>query len=297
MPPVSPNSSASPAFHPRVVCYHQTHHDKEGEYISILPLLTEASDVIAITHLILAAIHLNPNPGHVTLNDDPPDAPRNIPLWEEIRIFQDVGIRVLGMLGGAAQGSFARLDQSDDAEFEAYYQPLRDMVRRHALDGLDLDVEEEMSLAGIVRLVDRLKADFGPPFIITMSPVATALQGRPHLSGFDYEALEVMRGGSIDFYNVQFYNNWGQLSDLAGYGAILRQGWSPEKVVVGVLTNPGNGHGWIPLEDLQRTLAALTRFYPRFGGVMGWEYFNSMPGDRQRPWEWAETMMKMLKVN
>lgn len=284
----------APPFQPRVICYHQTHHNQDGEYVSILPLLTEASDVVGITHLILAAIHLNHNPGDITLNDDPPDAARNVPLWEEVRIFQDIGVRVLGMLGGAAQGSFARLDQSD-AEFESYYQPLRDMVRQHALDGLDLDVEEEMSLAGIIRLVDRLKADFGPSFIITMSPVATALQGRPHLSGFDYEALEVMRGASIDFYNVQFYNNWGQLSDLTGYSAILQQGWSPEKVVVGVLTNPGNGHGWISFDDIQRILAVLARAHSGFGGVAGWEYFNSMPGDRQRPWEWAEAMMKTLK--
>lgn len=249
--------------------------------------------MIGITHLIVAAIHINGDPSDITLNDDPPDAARNAPLWEEVQIFQDVGVRVLGMLGGAAKGSFERLDKSN-AEFELYYQPLRDMVRQHGLDGLDLDVEEEMSLAGVIRLVDRLKADFGQSFIITMSPVATALQGQPHLSGFDYEALEVMRGHSIEFYNVQFYNNWGQLSDGTGYGAILHQGWRPEKVVVGVLTNPGNGNGWIPLEDLQRTLVALVQFNPRFGGVMGWEYFNSKPGGSDRPWEWAETMMKTL---
>ena len=290
MPPVIP------PFQPRVVCYHQTHYNQEGDYVSILPLLTEASDVVGITHLILAAIHLNQRPGDISLNDDPPNAARNSPLWEEVRIFQDIGVRVLGMLGGAAQGSFTRLDQSE-AEFESYYLPLRDVIRQHGLDGLDLDVEEEMSLAGIIRLVDRLKADFGSSFILTMSPVATALQGRPHLSGFDYEALEVMRGSSIDFYNVQFYNNWGKVSDVMDYSAILRQGWSPEKVVVGVLTNPGNGHGWIPFEDIQRTLATMTQFNSKFGGVAGKEYFNSMPGDRQRPWEWAEAMMKMLKAH
>jgi hypothetical protein len=289
MPPVTARAQ------PRVVCYHQTHRDPDGAHISVLPLLTEASDVIGITHLILAAIHINHDPELITLNDDPPDDPRNAPLWEEVQTFQDVGVRVLGMLGGAAQGSFARLDQSE-AAFERYYRPLRDMIRRHGLDGLDLDVEEEMSLTGIIRLIDRLRADFGPSFIITMSPVATALQGQPHLSGFDYEALEVMRGSSIDFYNVQFYNNWGQLSDLMGYRAILALGWPPEKVVVGVLTNPGNGHGWIPLQELQRTLTALAQYNHRFGGVMGWEYFNSMPGDRQRPWEWAEVMMKTVTL-
>lgn len=290
MPPTAPTE-----FQPRVVCYHQTHHNPNGEYISILPLITEATDLIGITHLIIAAFHLNDGPSNITLNDDPPSAPRNTPLWEEVRVFQDIGVQVLGMLGGAAQGSFARLD-GNDADFNAYYTPLRDTIRAHALDGLDLDVEEAMSLAGIIRLIDRLHADFGPDFLLTLSPVATALQrGRPHLSGFDYEALEVLRGDRIAWYNVQFYNNWGALADFVVYDAILRQGWPSHKVVVGVLTNPANGQGWIPLESLRLTLAALVQYYPRFGGVMGWEYFNSLPGGCERPWEWAELMMKTMR--
>lgn len=206
---------------------------------------------------------------------------------------QDIGVKVLGMLGGAAQGSFQRLDASDE-QFEAYYVPLRDMIRYHRLDGMDLDVEEQMSLGGVIRLIDRLKADFVPGFLITLAPVATALQGRPHLSGFDYEALEVMRGSSIAWYNTQFYNNWGRLESFIDYDAILRQGWKPEKVVVGVLTNPGLGHGYVEFENLKRTLTALTQFYPGFGGVMGWEYYNSRPGDEDAPWEWAGHMMRCV---
>ena len=207
---------------------------------------------------------------------------------------QDVGVKVLAMLGGAAQGSFQRLDQSD-WEFEAYYVPLRDMIRRHNVDGLDLDVEEEMSLNGIIRLIDRLKADFGPEFLVTLAPVATALQGRPHLSGFDYEALEIMRGSCIAWYNTQFYNNWGRLESFIDYDAILRQGWRPEKVVVGVLTSPGNGNGFVDTEDLKRTVAALSQFYVGFGGVMGWEYFNSQPGGEGRPWVWAMGIMACVR--
>lgn len=177
---------------------------------------------------------------------------------------QDIGVRVLGMLGGAAQGSFQRLDKSD-AQFEAYYIPLRDMIRRHHLDGLDLDVEEEMSLNGIIRLIDRLKADFGPDFLITLAPVATALQARPHLSGLDYEALEVMRGDCIAWYNTQFYNNWGRLETFFDYDAILRRGWRPEKVVVGVLTCPENGSGFVEMEVLKGTVRAFGEFYRGFG--------------------------------
>lgn len=316
-----PTTLPPPQFQPRVICYHQTHYNRAGEYVSILPLLTEPTggDVIAITHLVLAAIHLNDAPGDINLNNDPPNAPKYAQLWEEVRVFQDVGVKVLGMVGGAAKGSFRRLDpragsgsgsqeagssesesESSLLSFERYYGPLRDMVRAHGLDGLDLDVEEDMSLEGIVALIDRLKADFGDDFLITLSPVATALQGLPHLSGFDYEALEALRGASsIAWYHVQFYNGWGQPPTTTyEYDALVTtRGWPPHKLVVGVLTSPQNGHpaSYVSLEDLTPTLSALARAYPRFGGVVGWEYFNSLPGGLDRPWEWADAMMRTLR--
>lgn len=200
------------------------------------------------------------------------------------------------MLGGAAKGSFTRLD-SDDASFEAYYVPLRNLIRERNLDGLDLDVEEPMTLAGIIRLIDRLKSDFGKNFIITLAPVAAALMSdRPehNLSGFSYEALEVMRGKDIAFYNTQFYCGWGDLSKTDGYDFIVARGYSADKIVIGMVTNPGNGSGWVPFEILQEVLITLKHRYPAFGGVMGWEYFNSQPGDRSRPWEWAAFMTKHL---
>ena len=289
MPPIE-----NPPHQPRVVCYHQTQYNKNGEFVSALPLVTECVDIIGCSHLIVAAIHINETPGHITLNNDPPGDAKYDRLWEEVKVLQDVGIKVFGMLGGAAKGSFTRLDQSD-AVFEDFYVPLRDVVRAHGLDGLDLDVEERMSLAGVVRLIDRLKADFGHAFSITLSPVATALQGGRNLSGFDYEALEVMRGSSIDCYHAQFYNYHGRLQDFTAITTILGRGWKPEKVVVGVLTNAANGHGFIPFEELRLILMALRQYVPKLGGVMGWEYFNSVPGGEDRPWEWAESMMKIMR--
>ncbi|KAL8785019.1 MAG: hypothetical protein Q9213_003612 [Squamulea squamosa] len=286
MPPITHENT----FNPRVVLYHQTHYTRSQEYISLLPLLTEATDVVNVTHLIVAAIHLNTPAGNIHLNEHPPTHPLFNPLWEEIRILQDVGVKVLGMLGGAAQGSFQRLDGTD-AEFEEYFAPLRDCVKQCGFDGLDLDVEEDMSLLGIIRLIDRLKVDFGQEFIITLAPVAKALQGGQHLSGFDYEALEVMRGPQIAWYNVQFYNNWGNLTGFEGYGAIINKGFQAEKVVAGVLTNPVNGtQGWAEAQELARTVGMLKVLFPGFGGMMGWEYFNSTPGGEERPWEWAETI-------
>ncbi|KAK4103981.1 glycoside hydrolase family 18 protein [Parathielavia hyrcaniae] len=285
---------------PRLITYYQTHHTPSGTPISVLPLVQQPG--ISVTHLILAAVHINQDPAALTLNDHPPSHPRFATLWAELRVLQASGIKVLCMLGGAAKGSFARLDQpSDDnestaASFERYYAPLAELIRARGLDGIDLDVEEPMSLAGVVRLIDRLRADFGPGFLITLAPVATALLDCAHnLSGFDYEALEVLRGREIAWYNAQFYCGWGDCSNPAMYEMILARGWPPEKVVVGLVTNPGNGSGWVPWNMLATVLPVLVGRHPRFGGVMGWEYFNSLPGGEGRPWEWSQVMTALLR--
>jgi chitinase len=204
----------------------------------------------------------------------------------------------MGMLGGAAKGSFTRLDLDEDT-FELYYIPLRNMIRERGLDGLDLDVEEPMTLAGIIRLIDRLKSDFGEGFIITLAPVAAALQSdnpKHNLSGFSYEALEVMRGRQVAWYNTQFYCGWGDMSKTDGFDFMVARGWPAQKIVIGMVTNPANGSGWVPFEILQEVLITLKGRYPGFGGVMGWEYFNSLPGDRDAPWQWAEFMTKNVRT-
>lgn len=291
MPPLP--GAQVPAWNPRIVCYFQTYHH-DGEYISLLPLITNSSGV---THIILAAIHINSDPKNLTLNDDRPDHDKYTQLWDEVLVLQDSGIKVLGMVGGAAKGSFARLDRSESrtdipvARFEAYYGPLRDMIREYNLDGVDLDVEEEMSLEGMCHLIDRLRADFGQSFIITLAPVATALIiGRPHLSGFDYRSLEATKGSSISWYNTQFYNGWGGLNNTAVYDLIIDCGWKPEKVVAGMLTHPKHGgSGYVPLLLSAAVLGTLVEKYPTFGGVMGWEYWDSLPQE-QHPWMWSFCM-------
>ncbi|KAI1753566.1 alkaline phosphatase [Xylaria castorea] len=278
---------------PRLILYYQTLHNPDGTPISILPLLTKPG--IHVTHLIVAAIHINDDPDALTLNDHPPSDPRYVTTWAELRIAQASGISVMGMLGGAAKGSYARLDR-DQATFERYYASLYEMIRERGLDGLDLDVEEDMSIVGIIRLIDRLRADFGSGFIITLAPVATALvDARRNLSGFDYQALEVARGDQIAWYNAQFYNGWGDASNPVLYEMCVTYGWKPEKVVVGLVTTPDNGFGYVHFGILSHNLRLLQRQFPKFGGVMGWEYFNGQPGGKQHPWEWAQEMTKILR--
>ena len=273
-----------PAAPARVVVYYQTHH-VDGTLVSPMELVRRSPSLTAI---IVGAIHVNAEPGDITLNDDPADHPANDSMWAELAAVQEQGVAVIGMLGGAAMGSFERLEP---ANFATYYPHLRELVAKYRLNGLDLDVEEDMTLEGARHLIEALRADFGQDFLITLAPVATALSGGGNLSGFDYEELFKSHGADIAWLNTQFYCGWGVLDATGEYDAIISRGVFPaSKVVAGTTTHPMHGKGYVEPAVLNETVASLAAKYPDFGGMSAWEYFNSEPGGVAAPWEWAQAM-------
>ena len=257
--PVHHVAPRAPSGLPRLVIYFQTTHDADGLPVSMLPLITEKQ--IALTHLVVCSFHIYGN-GSIHLNDFPPGRPLFSTLWNETRIMQAAGVKVMGMVGGAAAGSFgADTLDGDAAAFERAYGLLRGEIRARSLDGMDIDVEEPMSQAGIARLVRRLRADFGRDFTITLAPTATALWQRGgSISGFDYMALERAAGRDIDFYNAQFYNGFGDMGSAAAFGRVVEAGWDPGRIVAGQLTSPANGGaGYVAPAQLGATVRALRR--------------------------------------
>ncbi|KAM5537927.1 hypothetical protein V8D89_008403 [Ganoderma adspersum] len=275
----------------RVVMYYQTQYHN-GQYVSVLPLIGY------VTHLLLAAFHLNM--GHtgadiVHLNDNIPSSSFFDPMWPEIAQLQGNGTKVLGMLGGAAPGTY---DCLVDSLFDTYYPPLRDVIATYHLDGLDLDVEQSVSPATVNHLIQQLKADFGDDFIITLAPVASALTEGGNLSGFDYIDLERNMGPQIAWYNAQFYSGFGSFFPDDQYISIIdyEQGIDPARVTAIVLTNPANGGGYVSADSVVSSIHNLMEKYgTEWGGVGGWEYFNSLP-DSNQPWEWAVTMKDAMQV-
>jgi hypothetical protein len=278
---------------PRLVIYYQTTHDSSGRPISMLPLITEQH--IALTHLIVCSFHINVD-AEVHLNDFPPGHSHFDTVWAEAQVLKNAGVKIMGMVGGAAAGSFNSRTLDGNAEtFEHYYGQLRDVIIQYGLQGMDIDVEQSMSQQGIARLVDRLYSDFGQEFIITLAPVASALRNGANLSGFDYENLEAAYSVAIDFYNAQFYNGFGSMANTAAFDAVIANGWDPRKILVGQITTPANGGQYVAFDRLNATIVELRRKYGEIGGVMGWEYFNSQPGAEARPWEWAQKMTEILR--
>ncbi|EPE05896.1 glycoside hydrolase family 18 protein [Ophiostoma piceae UAMH 11346] len=297
---------------PRLVIYFQSANDPTGAPISLLPLITEKG--IALTHLIISSFHINRDQDLV-LNDWAPSDTRFDTLWSEAAILQRAGVRVMGMLGGAASGAWTTdtLDSPDVDTFEHYYGQLHNLIVQHGLQGIDLDVEQKMSQDGISRLIRRLTADFNSDysnrFEITLAPVGSALL--PHitggnLSGFRYQTLELELGKEIAFYNAQLYNGWGTVESPIFYQMMLGNGsgldpecpWVPEKVLLGDVTSPDNGDGYVDAPIFNLTVAAIRDTYkPRheIGGIMGWEYFNSLPGNTAKPWVWAQEMTAILR--
>ena len=273
----------------RVVVYYQTTHfnGSETNNVSLLPLVQESE--VAVTHVLIGAIHVtSEEAGWIRLNDYTPDNEIFDHVWSDAAELQSRGVTVMAMVGGAAGDSWERL--SGDS-FEAHYAHLHDFIGTYNIQGLDLDVEQSMGLADMINLIDRLKADFGDDFIISLAPVASALtEGGGNLSGFDYFELEAQRGDSIDFYNGQFYFGWGDASSAADYEDIIDDGFPAEKVVMGQLTNPSNGNGYVDLDTALPVIQELVGENPNFGGIAGWEYFNSLPGGEDNPQEWASWM-------
>ncbi|KAH7038081.1 glycoside hydrolase superfamily [Microdochium trichocladiopsis] len=291
LPFLAPLACTTQALDHRVVVYYQTTHYNSSATsdVSLLPLVKDQAHVAA-THVLISAIHIVDEDGGIRLNDHAPDNEIFDHVWSDAAHLQAAGVTVMAMVGGAAPGSWDRLD-GDDAQFEHYYKPLHDFIGNYNIEGLDLDVEQSMSLDGIIRLIDRLKKDFGDDFVISLAPVGSALtKGGGNLSGFDYFELEAQRGDKIAFYNAQFYFGWGDPSSAADYEDIIDDGFRADKVVMGLLTNPANGNGYVSLDKQAPVLEELVSENPTFGGVAGWEYFNSLPGGDKAPEEWATWM-------
>ncbi|KAJ7824809.1 endo-beta-N-acetylglucosaminidase [Mycena olivaceomarginata] len=172
----------------RVAVYYQTQYDSSlAPKLTIWTLCSPLPLLTLITHLFLAAFHINTDKS-VHLNDN------------DLGEMQAQGIKVIGMLGGSSPGTYSLLTP---ANFDTYYPILRDYIAEFHLDGMDLDVEQATPMSDIEHLITQLKADFGDDFIITLAPVASALLEGSNLSGFDYGALDKAMGAQIAWYNAQ----------------------------------------------------------------------------------------------
>jgi len=289
-PAVAPARIGSSAASKRVIYYYQTQYSN-GVYVSLAPIWRTKNPNTGApftTDVIIAAFHLgyddNGRPS-IHLNDNVPGDPMFDVMWPQVHRLQHFGITTRMMLGGAAQGSYANLF----ANWTTFYPILRQTLKHYRLNGIDLDVEENVTLPQIERLINKLNTDFGPSFEITLAPVATALTNGPNLSGFSYPALYASKvGPDIAWFDTQFYSGFGSLGSVSSYENVINFGYPPDIVVAGMLANPQDGSGFVQMRTVENTVSQLVATYPTFGGVFAWEYFNALPGGPSKPAQWSK---------
>ncbi|KAH8889053.1 glycoside hydrolase, partial [Thozetella sp. PMI_491] len=279
----------------RIVQYYAKQFEPNSgdtKKVSILPLVNSSTGG-HVTNIIMGTWYLREN-GTMRLNGFDPDNSSLSWLWPEVKKVQKAGVPVTMMML-----DYWSLVAKNSTSFETCYRALHDTLAKYGFDGIDLDIEDKwtaddeinpnaIKLDSVINLIDRLKSDFGPDFLITLAPVASALSGGQSLSVFNYKELERQRGSSIAWYNAQFYNYHGFAGTPGDYIAIIDNGWSPDRVVLGMATNY-EWHGAANLTTkVPHTIRKLTAKYPNFGGVDGWDYIDALPGGYVAPWKWAE---------
>lgn len=294
----APISTSTPSPPPsgttdkKVIYYHQSLMGIGNQVLSLQPLIN--NQPVAVTNLIIGTLHLNTT--DLVLNDDPLTSPIFDGLWSDVDSLRSHNMKVHALL----QTNFSDLAGSSPA-FESTYGILRDGIKSVGkFDGIDLDIEDAQTpnpigLQDVINLIDRLRQDFGSDFLITMSPVASALSGGSSLSAFDYKALDQQRGQDIAWYNAQFYNGFGDASTPDAYNSIIQNGFAAGRVVMGLASSVASVQsGFVPLDTVQGTLQSLTAAHPDFAGVAAWEYFDSEPGGQAAPWQWSQKMAGFL---
>lgn len=252
----------------RIIFYYQTPTD-------LSPILQNPSTV---THIHLASIHFGTETDgqpYIHLNNLYPDNTKFNVMWQQLQDAYDDNVKIILMVGGAG-GGFQTLFNN----YTTAYGQLRDLVRRHPIiTGIDLDIEESVTLDNVKKLINSIKTDFpDPEFIVTMAPVQGSLQSdSPGMGGFVYKDLyNSPEGQYISYFNGQFYGDFS----VQAYQQCVANGYPASKVVMGSMSGTGS------IDVVQQ----LSTLYTDFGGVFSWEYCNTTP----TPIQWSTAMHATL---
>ncbi len=261
---------------PKIIIYYQT-------FIGLQGLLTHRP--IPVTHIHVCSIHFGMNEDktpYIHLNNYPPSDPQFDTVWKELELASKAGVSIILMLGGAG-GAFRDLF----SDFTTYYTLLKETLHRYPfISGIDLDVEESVSIKNINYIIDQIHSDF-PSFTISMAPVSFAMkQDIPGMGGFRYH--EIDNTHKIQYFNTQFYGDYTPDS----YNQVITNGWNPPKIIMGLL-----GSETESLEDIEVIIQSLYKQWGNaFGGVYLWEYSMAPRNHPAHPEDWALSMWKILKA-
>ena len=263
----------------RIILYYQTLIDLNP----LINLIKNYKDSI-VTDITLASIHFgyNNNTPYIHLNNYSPSNKKFINTYSQLKEIKklDNNININLLIGGAGT-AYNQLFSN----YNTYYNLLTKSIDNELnfIDGFNLDIEEEVDINNIVKLVNDLKKDF-PDKSIIFAPLAESIAtDSPGMGGFVYKDLYTKIGDLISYFDVQCYDEYS----LDLFNQMKKNGYPSEKIVMGMLTGQDFN---LVINELEKIVASDQNM----GGVAIWEYFNAPPSSPDHPYVWCEIMMNIL---
>ena len=266
--PLAGMSEASAAVAgPRVVANYLAQFDpaRPDRYVSPVHVVGAATDVV------VGPARLAGDGRGLLISAADPEQPAYRQMWSDLATLQREGTRVLVKLEGFR--TFRRLDR----DFEQFYPMVEDLVRRHGLDGVDLDAGPQTPVAVVERLIRALRASFGDEFVVSVSFSSSELDA-PDRAGMDVTRLVATTGQAISWLTMRLTPQDRQRSLAEVYQTRLRQaGVTPDRLVLDVATSDpaatvAGAPARVPLAELAEQVAQLRSAFPDLGGVAGTDY-------------------------
>ena len=233
------------------------------------------TDVIIVSSLHFDTVNKEID---IFLNDNKPNDKLFDNMWKQTKQAHDKGITIMMMLGGAG-GAY----QQFFLDINKTYPKLLNLIKSKPwIKGLDLDIEEMVTIDNIKLLINKLYDDLGNDFIITMAPVCESLMNDlPGMVNFSYKNLyNSPEGKKIHWFNTQSYDGSFNKSTI---DMIVKNKYPVEKIVMGMMSGDFNKNSFPnAINEVKEILIE----YPNFGGVFDWEYLDAPP-DKGNPQNWA----------
>ena len=254
--------------------YYQT-------FVGLDDILSHPQDVDVI---IISSLHFgidkNGKP-NIYLNDNLPDDPIFDKLCNKLNSYIIKAMAIYFKMWWSWWCFHILFKDQDDT----YYDPLLKLINQVVLiSGLDLDIEETVSLLNIKLLISCLERHTDKSFTLTMAPLASSLSNdHPGLGSFSYKELfDSIEGKSISRFHVQAYDSFS----FDTVKSIVDNGYPADKVVLGMTSGQFNADNFqTALDEIKKVVET----YNNFGGVFDWEYLDAPPS-KKRSIGWAKKM-------
>lgn len=257
----------------RIIIYYQTLVDLSSllEEVKAAP-----SDKPILTHITLSSIHFGYNSDkspYIHLNDDDPDANKFVKVYNQLREFKKLGIKINLLIGGAG-GAFERLF----SDYQTFYKLLKNTINiMDFIDGFNIDIEEEVSIENMALFLNDLNKDYSNKDIVFAPLGSSIASNQPGMGGFAYKDLiKAIPNIKIDYYNTQCYYDYS----LEIFEEMINNGYNENEIVLGMLVGQDFN---VILQEIEK----IVKKYPNVGGVAIWEYWNA-------PQDWCKQVSSKL---